>query len=100
MALKTACDDILCSVQWDGAQNRREPPREGWESVVVDTFWRAVEKGWLRVEEDGNNKWFLVTPEGRDRLLGEGGGEGGSRRWLDEPGRGHGGACYKLFAFM
>ena len=84
VALKVACDDILFSVQWDGAQNRREPPREGWESVVVDAFWRAVEKGWLRVEEDGSNKWFLVTLEGRDRLLGGRGGAGDGLTNQDE----------------
>ena len=46
--------------------------------MVVDAFWMAVEEGWLRVEEDRSNKWFLVTPEGRDRLLGGEGGRGGA----------------------
>ena len=46
--------------------------------MVVDAFWRAVEEGWLHVEEDGSNKWFLVTPEGRDRLLRGEGGSGGA----------------------
>ena len=35
-----------------------------------DTFRKAVEEEWLCAEEDESNKWWSVTPEGRDRLLG------------------------------